>query len=84
VFAGATSGTAENLYTSNAKLLYTPSIGDLTVTQLSASNGIMFTNQTINTSVTFPTGYDGISGKSSTIASGVTVTVPSGATWTIV
>ena len=84
VFAGATSGTAENLYTSNAKLLYTPSIGDLTVTQLSASNGIMFTNQTINTSVTFPTGYDGISGKNSTIASGVTVTVPSGQTWTIV
>ena len=84
VFAGATSGTAENLYTSDAKLLYTPSTGDLTATQLGASNGIMFTNQTINTSVTFPTGYDGISGNNSTIASGVTVTIPSGATWTIV
>ncbi|CAB4158573.1 hypothetical protein UFOVP713_11 [uncultured Caudovirales phage] len=84
VFAGATSGTAENLYTSNAKLLYTPSTGDLTATQLGASNGIMFTKQTINTSVTFPTGYDGISGNNSTIASGVTVTVPSGQVWTIV
>ena len=49
-----------------------------------ASNGIFLSNQTINTSMTFPTGYDGISGRNTTIASGVTVTVPSGATWTIV
>ena len=48
------------------------------------SNGIFLSNQTINTTMTFPTGYDGISGKNATIASGVTVTVPSGATWTIV
>jgi hypothetical protein len=51
---------------------------------LAASNGIFLSNQTISTSMTFPTGYDGISGKNSTIASGVTVTVPSGQTWTIV
>jgi hypothetical protein len=49
-----------------------------------ASNGIFLTSQTVSSSITFPTGYDGISGKNSTIASGVTVTVPSGATWTIV
>lgn len=51
---------------------------------LAASNGIFLSNQTISTSMTFPTGYDGISGKNATIASGVTVTVPSGQTWTIV
>lgn len=51
---------------------------------LAASNGIFLSNQTVSTTMTFPTGYDGISGKNSTIASGVTVTVPSGATWTIV
>lgn len=51
---------------------------------LAASNGIFLSNQTVGTSMTFPTGYDGISGKNSTIASGVTVTIPSGATWTIV
>lgn len=51
---------------------------------LAAANGIFLSNQTVSVSMTFPTGYDGISGKNSTIASGVTVTVPSGATWTIV
>jgi hypothetical protein len=51
---------------------------------LAAANGIFLSNQTIGTSMTFPTGYDGISGKNATIASGVTVTVPSGQTWTIV
>lgn len=51
---------------------------------LAAANGIFLSNQTISTSMTFPAGYDGISGKNATIASGVTVTIPSGATWTIV
>lgn len=51
---------------------------------LAASNGIFLSNQTINTSITFPTGYDGISGHNATVAGGVTVTVPAGATWTIV
>jgi hypothetical protein len=83
-FATTTSGTYSVATVSSTKLTYNPSLGDLTATQLGASNGIMFTNQTINTSVTFPTGYDGISGNNSTIASGVTVTIPSGATWTIV
>lgn len=83
-FSTATSGTFSTATVSSTKLTYNPSLGDLRATQLAASNGIMFTNQTINTSVTFPTGYDGISGKNSTIASGITVTVPSGATWTIV
>ena len=49
-----------------------------------ASNGILLTNQTVSTTMTFPTGYEGISGRNTSIASGVTVTVPSGATWTIV
>lgn len=83
-FSTATSGTFSTATVSSTKLTYNPSLGDLTATQLAASNGIMFTNQTVSASVTFPTGYDGISGKNSTIASGVTVTVPSGATWTIV
>lgn len=51
---------------------------------LAAANGIFLSNQTIGTSMTFPTGYDGISGKNSTIGVGVTVTIPSGQTWTIV
>jgi hypothetical protein len=83
-FSTATSGTFSTATVSSTKLTYNPSLGDLRATQLASSNGILFTNQTINTSVTFPTGYEGISGKNTTIASGVTVTVPSGANWTIV
>lgn len=83
-FATATSGTFSTATVSSTKLVYNPSLGDLRATQLAASNGILFTNQTVSTSVTFPTGYEGISGKNTTVASGATVTVPSGATWTIV
>ena len=83
-FSTATSGTFSTATVSSTKLTYNPSLGGLTATQLGASNGILFTNQTINTSVTFPTGYEGISVKNTTVASGVTVTVPSGANWTIV
>ncbi len=83
-FSTATSGTYSTATVSSTKLTYNPSLGDLRATQLASSNGILFTNQTVNTSVTFPTGYEGISGKNTTVASGVTVTVPSGANWTIV
>jgi len=83
-FSTATSGTFSTATVSSTKLTYNPSLGDLRATQLASSNGILFTNQTVSTSVTFPTGYEGISGKNTTIASGVTVTVPSGANWTIV
>ena len=83
-FSTATSGTYSVATVSSTKLTYNPSLGDLRATQLASSNGILFTNQTVNTSVTFPTGYEGISGKNTTVASGVTVTVPSGANWTIV
>jgi hypothetical protein len=51
---------------------------------LAVANGIFLSNQTVTTSMTFPAGYDGISGSNSTIDTGVTITVPSGATWTIV
>jgi len=54
-FSTATSGTFSTATVSSTKLTYNPSLGDLTATQLGASNGILFTNQTVSTSVTFPT-----------------------------
>lgn len=39
---------------------------------------------TISTNYTFDTGYNGVSAGPITIASGVTVTVPSGSAWSIV
>lgn len=58
--------------------------GDVAGKEVVATNGIFFSSQTVSESVTFPSGFNGISGNNTTIASGVTVTIPSGADWTIV
>ncbi len=55
----------------------------LTSPRISGSNGIMEMKAEIGTSVTLTTGYNAIA-VDPTVASGVTVTVPSGATWSIV
>lgn len=52
--------------------------------QLGASNGIVLNSDTVETSFTFPTNYNGISASPITVNSGVTVTVPSGQRWVIV
>jgi hypothetical protein len=78
LFAAATSGTAQNVYTSNAKYLYKPSTGELQASELLASNGVVLNNQTMNTSYTMPSGYSGMSTGPFTIAGGVTFTIPSG------
>jgi hypothetical protein len=49
-----------------------------------ASNGLVMNNATINTSYTLPTGYNAVSAGPVTVASGVTVTVPSGSVWVVV
>ena len=84
VFAGATTGTAENLYTSNAKLLYKPSTGELSASIPRASNGIFVNTATVSTSYTVATGDNAMSAGVITIANGVTVTVSDGSRWTIV
>lgn len=83
VFAAATSGTAENLYTSNAKYLYKPSTGDLQAQQFIAENGIVVNKQTVATSYTIGAGYSASSAGPVTVASGVSVTVASGSRWVV-
>jgi hypothetical protein len=83
VFAGATTGTAENLYTSNAKYLYKPSTGELQSSVLAASNGIVVNSQSVTTDYTIAAGYSGSSAGPITVASGVTVTVSSGSRWVV-
>ena len=51
--------------------------------QFGATNGIFVNNDTINTDYTFPTNYNGMSAGTITIASGITVTIPSGQRWVI-
>lgn len=83
-FAGATTGTAENLYTSNAKLLYKPSTGEFQASVPVASNGIVVNSQTVATSYTIAAGYSGVSAGPVTVASGQSVTLASGARWVVV
>jgi hypothetical protein len=83
-FAAATSGTLSTIYTSNAKLLYKPSTGELTSSHLVAGNGIFVNSLTISTSYTIAAGTSGMSAGTITIASGVTVTVSSGSRWVVV
>jgi hypothetical protein len=78
LFAAATSGTAQNVFTSNAKYLYKPSTGELQASEILASNGVLLNNQTMNTSYTMPAGYSGMSTGPFTVAGGVTFTIPSG------
>jgi hypothetical protein len=83
VFSNATTGTAENLYTSNAKLLYKPSTGELKVDAPIAGNGIVINSTTVATSYTIASGQNGMSVGPVTVNSGVTVTVSSGQRWLI-
>ena len=83
-FAAATSGTLATIYTSNAKLLYKPSTGELTSEHLVAGNGIFVNSLTIDVSYTIAAGTSGMSAGPITIASGTTVTVASGSRWVVV
>ena len=83
VFAAATTGTAENLYTSNAKYLYTPSTGELQAAEMLANNGIGLNNQTVSASYTIAASNNAMSVGPVAIASGATVTVSSGSIWYI-
>jgi hypothetical protein len=83
MFAAATTGTPTTVFTSDAKYLYKPSTGELSVTAPLAVNGLFINNMTVNTSYTIPSGYSASSVGPVTIAGGVAVTVPSGSRWLI-
>ena len=84
LFATATSGTASTLNTSNAKLLYKPSTGELQASVPVALNGIVVNSQTVATSYTIAAGYSAMSSGPVTVASGQAVTVSSGSRWVVV
>ena len=84
VFANATSGTFGTAYTSNANYLYKPSTGELTAIAHVSSNGIQVNANTVATSYTIATGNNGLSAGPVSVNSGITVTVSSGSTWSVV
>jgi len=83
LFAAATSGSATTIYTSNAKYLYKPSTGELQASALVASNGLVVNANTVATSYSIPSGSNAMSVGPITVASGQTVTVPSGSRYVI-
>lgn len=78
LFANVTSGAATNVFTSNAKLLYTPSNGELQSAELYANNGVLTHANTVSTSYTVPTNANVITVGPWTVGSGATFTLPSG------
>lgn len=84
VFAAATTGTAENLYTSNAQYLYKPSTGELSVKAPVASNGMFVNADSVAANYTVATGTNAFSVGPVTVQSGVTVTVSSGQRWVVI
>ena len=89
-----TSGTADNITLDNSQNVTVEGnatvdgtstlTGNVTCSgELHAASGIVQTAQTISTSVTLTANYNAMS-VDPTVASGVTVTVPSGATWSII
>jgi len=84
VFANATSGSLTTAFTSNANYLYKPSTGELTAIAMISSNGIQINANTVATSYTIATGNNGLSAGPVSVNSGITVTVSSGSTWSVV
>lgn len=82
-FAAATSGTAENLYTSNAQYLFKPSTGELKVKAPVAANGLLINADSVTSDYTVATGTNALSVGPITVASGVSVTVASGQRWLV-
>jgi len=83
LFAAATTGTPTTIYTSNAKYLYKPSTGDLSASQVIASNGLVVNSATVSSSYTIATGNNAMSVGPMTVASGQSVTVASGQRWVV-
>jgi hypothetical protein len=83
VFATSTTGVIANLYTSNAKLLYQPSTGNLTATTVTAETPFFLNKLVVAASYTLPTDYNAHCVGPITINGGVAVTVPSGQRWLV-
>jgi hypothetical protein len=84
LFAAATSGAVSTIYTGNSSLLYKPSTGELTAVSHLSSSGLTGNSNTVAASYSLPSGYNAMSAGPITVNTGVTVTVPTGSTWTVV
>ena len=93
-FTSATTGSITSENVSSTKLQYNPSTGtlstsavtatgDVTGALINATNGIMVNSQTIAASYSIPSGSSAMSAGPVTIASGQSVTIPTGSKWVV-
>lgn len=82
-FTSATSGSVSGLNVTSTKLTFVPTTGSLTAPQTVASNGLVVNSNTVSASYSIPSGSSATSAGPMTVASGVTVTVPSGSRWVV-
>jgi hypothetical protein len=78
IYVDATTGTAANVYTSNAQYLFKPSTGELKVKAPVASNGIVVNADTMTSNYTIDSGTNGLSVGPFTISGGVSLTIAAG------
>jgi hypothetical protein len=83
IFAAATSGVPTTVYTSNAKYLYKPSTGELQASVMNATNGLHVNSLSVSASYSIPSGSSAMSVGPISVASGQSVTVPSGSRWVV-
>ena len=83
LFAKATSGTAQTVYTSNAKYLYKPSTGELQSQEMVSTNGLVVNSDSVTSNYTIGTGFNAMSVGPVSVTSGTTVTVSSGQRWVV-
>jgi hypothetical protein len=82
-FTSATSGSVSGLNVTSTKLTFVPTTGSLTAPQTVASNGLVVNSNTVSANYSIPSGSSATSAGPMTVASGVTVTVPSGSRWVV-
>lgn len=81
LFAHATTGTAQVVYTSNTQYTFKPSTGELKAPEIISTNGFTINGTTVSTSYTIATSTNAFSVGPITINSGVSVTLSSGQRW---
>lgn len=83
-FLADTANTALNIYTSNSKLLYKPSTGELKAEQFVAQNGLFVNSTIIDANYTIGANTNAFSVGPITVANGSAVTVSSGQRWVVI
>lgn len=83
LYAKATSGTAQVVYTANTEYTFKPSTGELTSPVMISSNGLSVNSSTVASSYTIQAGQNAMSVGPITVASGQSVTVSSGQRWVV-